>query len=133
MCGISAIISAGGADHIQSKICDMTTMVRHRGPDDEGYVFFDPGAYQFHIFGGSDTPEDCFGSEYRYCPKSKVTQFLPGIEPIVAFGHRRLSILDISPAGHQFEILLDKYSSFYLKEMLNRSIQVPKQINRQTR
>ena len=101
MCGISAIISSGAAEGVRNNIAKMTQTVRHRGPDDEGYVLFHRGLDQFEVLGGNDTREECFESKYPYCPRSKITPSSSMVEPIVAFGHRRLSILDVSPAGHQ--------------------------------
>ena len=39
MCGISAIFTIANGDLLRS-IKPMTDVVRHRGPDDEGYLFF---------------------------------------------------------------------------------------------
>ena len=39
MCGISAIISFEESDII-SNIFKMTDIIRHRGPDDEGFAVF---------------------------------------------------------------------------------------------
>jgi len=61
MCAIAGIIGQSARD--LSIISAMTSVVAHRGPDDEG-IWFDPCAE-------------------------------------VAFGHRRLSIVDLSPAGGQ--------------------------------
>jgi asparagine synthase (glutamine-hydrolysing) len=64
MCGLSALFDARGAD-LEPAIRAMNGVVRHRGPDDEGFAFFAEGASR------------------------------------VALGHRRLSIVDLSAAGHQ--------------------------------
>jgi len=89
MCGIAGIFS------LQEKISPqwiktMAERIRHRGPDDEGYLGIDTRAGKVTQWGGKD---------------SKVT--LPSIDSVkdsninLFLGHRRLSILDISPAGHQ--------------------------------
>lgn len=77
----------------------MTSSVRHRGPDDEGYVFFgnDNGLI---VAGGTDTPQKVYHSQHQYSPKHP-WQAVSGQAFNVALGHRRLSILDLSPAGHQ--------------------------------
>ena len=65
MCGIAGLFAPGGvADaEAQAIVAAMTTVLRHRGPDDSG-TWVDSAAG-------------------------------------VALGHRRLSILDLSPLGHQ--------------------------------
>ena len=101
MCGISAIISSVGIERLPNHIAAMTKTVQHRGPDDEGYVFFYHSRNRFHVLGGNDTPEECYKSGLPYCPRSKIAPSTIASGPMVAFGHRRLSILDISAAGHQ--------------------------------
>jgi asparagine synthase (glutamine-hydrolysing) len=62
MCGFAVLLRLGGAAHeLRPTIERMTTVIRHRGPDDEGSIFSGP----------------------------------------VGMGFRRLSILDVSPLGHQ--------------------------------
>lgn len=82
MCGISALISP----HVRNlaSIGPMTDAIRHRGPDDEGFV----------VFGREET------EEFRRPP--------PSVQGLVAFGHRRLSILDLSDSGHQPMSTLDR-------------------------
>ena len=101
MCGLSALISPTGDRRLISSIVKMTQIVRHRGPDDEGYVFFSKGPDKLQILSGKDTLDACYASDYRYCPQSKLMPSSCESEPVVAFGHRRLSIIDISAAGHQ--------------------------------
>jgi asparagine synthase (glutamine-hydrolysing) len=100
MCGIAGIVAFDN-DFMQLKyIYDITTAQRHRGPDDEGFVFFDSTDSYAGFYGGDDTPESVFASAHNYTPTEKYT----GQPPPTAFfamGHRRLSILDLSPAGHQ--------------------------------
>jgi asparagine synthase (glutamine-hydrolysing) len=77
----------------------MTNLARHRGPDDEGYLLVgEPGSAP-ELLGGPDTPADAYRSEAPFAPTSAID----GRErPVtVAFGHRRLSIIDLSVLGHQ--------------------------------
>jgi asparagine synthase (glutamine-hydrolysing) len=89
MCGIAGIVSAGPGD-LQA-IRAMTSALRHRGPDDEGYVLVDSRAARACPFAGADTV-----AEARVPP-------LPAAFPAgcdLALGHRRLAIIDLSAAGH---------------------------------
>src|SRR5689334_15937737 len=97
MCGLAALFAPAGAA-LAVHIHGMTRAVRHRGPDDEGYVLLgrDRGTA---VLGGADTQADAFASHFAYAPRG-------GIEAAegrwhAALGHRRLSIVDLSPAGHQ--------------------------------
>jgi asparagine synthase (glutamine-hydrolysing) len=93
MCGISGIWHLDNSRSISpSLIAQMTFTLRHRGPDDEGYLFVDTVTGHHEGRRGRDTvpelqmPDVRQGSEKRYD---------------LAFGFRRLSIIDLSPAGHQ--------------------------------
>ncbi len=72
----------------------MNSVMKHRGPDDEGLVGVEWSGSCHECF-GDDTPEI-------------VRRAKQGLEDIIdkpgmrfALGHRRLSIVDTSPAGHQ--------------------------------
>jgi asparagine synthase (glutamine-hydrolysing) len=88
MCGITGF-GGMGARYEPRWIRIMTETLRHRGPDDEGYLAI-----------RRSTPGVC-----HLCgEESKVPgPALETVEQPVRFylGHRRLSILDPSPAGHQ--------------------------------
>jgi len=75
----------------------MNDAIRHRGPDDEGFVFLGSDACWF---GGPDTPAASFQGGYAYTPSERWDGQVPA-GARVALGHRRLSILDLSSAGHQ--------------------------------
>jgi asparagine synthase (glutamine-hydrolysing) len=76
------------ARHIQA----MTQTIAHRGPDGEGYAAFRFGESQAHLGRGPQTP-----AEFAHLPT--ITALSQDSFP-VALGHRRLSILDLSSAGH---------------------------------
>jgi asparagine synthase (glutamine-hydrolysing) len=101
MCGISAIFGNHVLVDIERYMTAMTQLIRHRGPDDEGYVFFSQDRLPATVLGGKDTPSEVFNAPFSYCPKHPKHQDEEYISYDIAFGHRRLSILDLSPAGHQ--------------------------------
>jgi len=98
MCGISGFISSH--PHPPTFIAPMTDIIRHRGPDDEGFLLFQPANNPPLVCGGSDTPSDVYQSELAYSPRQTINQ-TSEIPIMLGLGHRRLSILDLSPAGHQ--------------------------------
>jgi asparagine synthase (glutamine-hydrolysing) len=92
MCGIF------GTWHIDGKQVDLiktrrvTTLLQHRGPDDEGYLFINTKSGRWEARRGKDTmlglqmPHVEEGLKYSYN---------------MALGFRRLSIIDLSFGGHQ--------------------------------
>ena len=117
MCGIAGIINPQGTKIKEIKIaCDI---IRHRGPDDEGYVFFKNHTAHFTALGGRDTPAEVFRSDYSYNPTQQVSTYFDD-EAIVVLGHRRLSIVDLSAAGHQpMSYNNDKYWIVFNGEIYN--------------
>lgn len=96
MCGLAALIGEGPVP--TAPLAPMLDMIRHRGPDDEGWVAFEGAGLAALSGGGRDTPVACYSASLPYAPVSGVA--LP-LNAQVALGHRRLSILDVSPGGHQ--------------------------------
>lgn len=98
MCGIAALLSCSSKlslNHIQA----MTILVEHRGRDDEGYVLLnhlDPPL----VLGGCATPHSVLGASYPYSPVKCVLESDQKGHNVL-LGHRRLSVLDLSAAGHQ--------------------------------
>jgi asparagine synthase (glutamine-hydrolysing) len=89
MCGICGFIKKGGAAKVSS-LAAMNNAIRHRGPDDEGYFCIqDENA---ESFAGADTIPEIRNRLPYINPESKIAAGL---------GFRRLSILDLSAAGHQ--------------------------------
>ncbi|MDB5258753.1 MAG: hypothetical protein JWM14_3448 [Chitinophagaceae bacterium] len=110
MCGITAVINK---NHISSRfLVQANAIVAHRGPDDEGFLLWskDNGHQRFS---GSDTDKKSI-SYYGLQPFSVETD-----QWKIGFGHRRLSILDLSPAGHQPMLEQDSLTLTYNGEIFN--------------
>ncbi|MBL0356329.1 MAG: asparagine synthase (glutamine-hydrolyzing) [Chitinophagaceae bacterium] len=98
MCGISGIINPPSQHYGVADLKAMTDVISYRGPDDEGYVLFDD-AGNCVAAGGNDTPADVYNTDIPYKPTGILTA-LQQKDFKVAFGHRRLAILDLSAYGH---------------------------------
>jgi asparagine synthase (glutamine-hydrolysing) len=92
MCGILSIINTGTGTGSENLLA-ACSIIKHRGPDDEGLLTWSPGEDPI-IWAGGDTAAST-RSHWHY------NELNPGQKFKVGFGHRRLSILDLSPAGHQ--------------------------------
>ena len=92
MCGILSVVNLRGKSSGVNLI-DATGIIKHRGPDDEGFLTWVPGQ-QPEVWAGDDTATST-KNHWNYNKLSPDARFKVG------FGHRRLSILDLSPAGHQ--------------------------------
>lgn len=103
MCGISAVILKNNkSSDLRGKLVKMMDIIKHRGPDDEGYLLIDNDNKAF-CFGGKDTKVYGRDSNLGYLPKSSINENEKYVSDKlkVALGFRRLSILDLSPSGHQ--------------------------------
>lgn len=90
MCGISGYIDF--EEKVNKRILHaMTEIIRYRGPDDEGYMLFNKSGWSARS--GKDTARGC-GITCSLLNDPKKDYWM-------GFGHRRLSIIDLSAAGHQ--------------------------------
>jgi asparagine synthase (glutamine-hydrolysing) len=96
MCGITAILSSG-VD--ASEVLRMNNLIRHRGPNDEGFTFFSDA--RTTCVGGKDTPPEAFAGDLAFRPRSLIQDMSSPADSYLVFGHRRLSIVDLSVSGHQ--------------------------------
>lgn len=98
MCGIAGFFST--IPQPANIVERMTNLIRHRGPDDEGFVLFKELSSIPRICGGQDTPDESYKAAIVYAPREKLGN-LEAYPVTLALGHRRLSIVDLSPLGHQ--------------------------------
>jgi asparagine synthase (glutamine-hydrolysing) len=95
MCGITGQISNSNID--LDSLVKMNQIIQHRGPDDEGFVLFNENVA--HVLGSSQSNAEIWKYKLDYLPAENIEEFKPKAN--IAFGHRRLSILDLSVTGHQ--------------------------------
>ncbi len=91
MCGINGIISA--SPDITQKIVQLNYLIRHRGPDDEGFVCVNTQTKEYSQFSGDDSVES-IKQKFPHISGANFKNF------DLVLGHRRLSIIDISDKGH---------------------------------
>ncbi len=92
MCGILGVFSSAlPAEGILREALDS---LRHRGPDDEGYVFINTTHDTCLPASGYDTSPE-LRDEYRHISDVKEVDY------DLVLAHRRLSIVDLSSKGHQ--------------------------------
>ncbi len=89
MCGIVGVV--GRSPAALGPLPAMTAALRHRGPDDEGYLLADSHRGTASAYAGADTVA---GLGLPRLPEAPP----PGAD--LGLGHRRLSIIDLSPGGH---------------------------------
>jgi asparagine synthase (glutamine-hydrolysing) len=92
MCGIFGMWRQDGRALDLAALERAGTALRHRGPDDEGYLLVQTGSGRVELCGGPVTPP-ALGLP-------RLSAFA-GETFDLAFVFRRLAILDLSPAGHQ--------------------------------
>ena len=112
MCGITGAISLNHQPLRVEHLRPMVDIIAHRGPDDAGYLVWQTGAH--HSLG-----QDFTDSQFQdVCPLLPVIDSLSGQNRLhsekwnLFFGHRRLSVIDLSPRGHQ--PMCDKFRKIWL-------------------
>ena len=110
MCGLCGIFSFKHkvAPAVVQK---MNQLLRHRGPDDEGYLVAETKAGVFSPRTGNETIS---ALRNRMESVTKVNGFAPNL----VFGHRRLSIIDLTEKGHQ-PMAFGNYWIIYNGEIYN--------------
>jgi asparagine synthase (glutamine-hydrolysing) len=97
MCGIFGAISRDRS--LPKTLSAMSKLLRHRGPDGEGAVLFSTSGEVFAC-GGPDTSREVYESDTSFAPVRPLAADGYG-DVKLAFGHRRLAIVELSPLGHQ--------------------------------
>ena len=97
MCGITGIISFSLEKNIPELIKKMSDKLSHRGPDGEGFLLFNETEIVPSFT--DNTPHHLVAGKYNFSPSTHIHSIK--FHPTGALGHRRLSILDTTEAGHQ--------------------------------
>jgi len=117
MCGIGGIINFDERQTSQARqIHQMMNKIKHRGPDDEGFLLCTKNGCR--LFHGDDTPCNATDGYASNCGREHIENAYT-MTSHIAFGHRRLSIIDLSLSGHQPMSYLDRYWIVYNGEIYN--------------
>lgn len=92
MCGIFGIYNLNSQAVDLQLVEKATSSMRHRGPDDEGYLLVNSERHNKYSCGGRNTD--------ARLDLPDISTFKEDVFD-VALGFRRLSIIDLSPGGHQ--------------------------------
>ncbi len=97
MCGIAGIILKQKSDlNIPETVLKLSRAIKHRGPDGEGVITISPTQITSYK---TDHSPSFSNTLSNYIPKQNLN--LSENNCTAAFAHRRLSIIDLSEAGHQ--------------------------------
>lgn len=91
MCGINGIVTRNNS--LKRKVPFLNKLLRHRGPDDEGFVMIDSGSGQYKQCSGDDSIAEIKNAHPH----------INSIDPEnydVILAQRRLAIIDLSCNGH---------------------------------
>jgi len=94
MCGLVGYFSLTETRTALGPLAAAARLIRHRGPDDEGYAAFDLSSGERRAWSGPDSPREI---------KDRLPEIGPdtGMNHQLALAFRRFSIVDLTPAGHQ--------------------------------
>ncbi|MBN1309931.1 MAG: asparagine synthase (glutamine-hydrolyzing) [Anaerolineae bacterium] len=92
MCGIVGAYHLQGGTANPTRVMQAARVMRHRGPDGEGYLLLNTATGACTLRNGPDTPESI-----NYPSLDEPADFAADL----VLGHRRLAIIDLSPGGHE--------------------------------
>jgi len=92
MCGISGVLNIKTSINVE-KLKNMTDIIKYRGPDDEGFYLCGDNCQDFAY--GNESMKEIKNSNIMSIDELHNNEYFLG------FGHRRLSIIDITSNGHQ--------------------------------
>jgi asparagine synthase (glutamine-hydrolysing) len=96
VCGLTALVHPSGAASLADVVA-MTDLVRHRGPDSEGFCVVSDGGVR--RLSGPDTISFAGAGDLPSAPQGAAAA--EDTAGWAVLGHRRLSIIDLTAAGHQ--------------------------------
>lgn len=109
MCGITGFVTAQAME--RTALESANTLLAHRGPDDEGFAWFGSAGVRCTQRGRA---RDEQGRQELGSASSQSHQ-----DWFLGLGHRRLAIVDLSPAGHQPMSYKGRYWISYNGEVYN--------------
>ncbi len=100
MCGIAGAVALGDTPLNQKYFKSMCDVIAHRGPDDAGY-FVTQTSHNFISQSFTDQKFQSLHSDFLAIDQASGKHLLNAYPWNIFLGHRRLSIIDTSSAGHQ--------------------------------
>lgn len=97
MCGILFTYNPHGVN-LQEALRSLD-LIHHRGPDDTGLAM--GSLSELTPYAVEATSKEVVGFDLEYCPKEYFLQQSKNAASTIFMGHQRLSIIDLSPYGHQ--------------------------------
>ncbi|PCJ17064.1 MAG: asparagine synthase (glutamine-hydrolyzing) [Candidatus Cloacimonadota bacterium] len=102
MCGIVGVLCLKRFSVLVNSTKIMADKISHRGPDDAGYLFFHTSTrHKNKVSFYQNLKDQNFQGNLQDIESQSVISELNSHDYDLYMGHRRLSILDISNAGHQ--------------------------------
>ena len=98
MCGIAGIVSKNKTISLKKTVFAMSQSIKHRGPDGEGFVFFSK-ENTLPVYSDETPLVNKQSKHFIYNPSISINEIDESYT--LTFAQRRLSIIDLSEAGHQ--------------------------------